>query len=51
MDIDGALNEAAQQNLVTVNQQLVGIDAPKWLHITERPISIIAPKPKFEKIE
>lgn len=50
-DIDDALNVAAQQNLVTVNHQLVGIDAPKWLRITERPASVIAPRPKFEKIE
>ncbi len=50
IDIEGALNEAAQQNLVGIKHQLVSVEAPKWLHMTEKPTSVVAPRPKFEPL-
>ena len=49
-DIEGALNEAAQQNLIGVERKLVSVQAPAWLHLAERSTAVIAPKPKFEKL-
>lgn len=50
LDIEGALNEAAQQDLVGVSTKLVGVNAPDWLHIKAKAPKIIAPKPVFEKL-
>lgn len=33
LDIEGALDEAAQQDLVTTSARLVSVNAPEWLHI------------------
>jgi len=51
VDIVAALDEAAQQNLVEVDHQLVSVAAPPWLHIMERDTSVIAPRPRFEKLD
>lgn len=51
VDILGALNEAAQQNLITVQRKLVSVDAPAWLTVNETRMPVIAPKVSFEKIE
>jgi hypothetical protein len=51
VDIEGALNEAAQQDLIDVDHKLLSVLAPSWLHMEEKPTPVIAPKPKFEKIE
>lgn len=50
VDIEGALDEAAQQDLVGVSTRLVGVNAPDWLHIKAKSPKIIAPKPTFEKL-
>lgn len=51
IDVEGALDEAAQQGLIDVTQQLVSVQPPPWLHMTERDTVIIAPKPTFEKLD
>jgi hypothetical protein len=50
-DIEGALNEAAQQDLIDVEHHLVSVQAPAWLHMAERPAAIIAPKPRFARLD
>lgn len=51
LEIEHALDDAAQQRLVTADHQLVSVDAPDWLRITERAIKVVAPKPSFEKLD
>jgi hypothetical protein len=51
LEIEGALNEAAQQDLVATNERLVGVNAPDWLHIKAMAPRLISPKPKFVKLE
>ncbi|MGP3933394.1 hypothetical protein [Nonomuraea sp. KM88] len=51
IDIEGALNEAAQQDLVGVEHKLVSVEAPPWLHINEKRTSVIAPRPSFERLD
>ncbi len=51
VDLEDALNEAAQQQLISLKPQLVSVDAPSWLHLTERATRVIAPKPSFEKLD
>ena len=51
MDVEEALNEAAQQDLVTADHRLVSVAAPNWLHLTERAVKVVAPKPRFEKLD
>lgn len=46
-DIEGALDEAAQQGLVTVEHELVSVEAPEWLHMNELRTQVIAPRPSF----
>lgn len=50
LEIEAALDEAAQQQLVSATDRLVGVNAPDWLHVKKLAPRIIAPKPKFEKI-
>ncbi|RUL87820.1 hypothetical protein TsocGM_10710 [Tautonia sociabilis] len=50
-DIESALDEAAQQDLVSSNKKLVSVNAPHWLHIKEMSPKIISPKPKFVKLD
>lgn len=49
-DVEDALNEAAQQDLVESKTRLVGVNAPDWLHIKAMAPKIISPKPKFTKL-
>jgi hypothetical protein len=49
-EIEGALNEAAQQNLISTKVKLVSVNAPEWLHLKKMSPKIIAPKPSFEKL-
>jgi hypothetical protein len=51
LEIENALDEAAQQNLIAVHSKLVSVNAPDWLHIKKMAPRIISPKPKFEKLD
>jgi hypothetical protein len=51
IDIEGALNEAAQQDLVAQTHKLVSVNAPPWLHMKQMATRVICPKPKFEKLD
>jgi len=51
IEIEAALNDAAQQDLVSTSKKLVGVNAPAWLHIKKMVPNIIAPKPSFEKLD
>jgi hypothetical protein len=51
VEIEDALNEAAQQNLIDVERQIVSVHAPAWLHMAEQQTPIIAAKPRFEKLD
>lgn len=50
-DIEEALNEAAQQDLIAQTHQLVPVNAPDWLHIKQMATTVICPKPKFAKLD
>lgn len=50
-DIEGALNEAAQQDLITASHKLVGVNAPGWLHVKQMAPKVISPKPKFKRLD
>lgn len=50
LEIEDALNEAAQQDLVGINSRLVGVNAPEWLHMKQLAPKIISPKPSFVKL-
>ncbi len=50
LEIEEALDQAAQQNLVGIKSQLVGVNAPDWLHIKQLAPKIISPKPSFVKL-
>lgn len=51
IEIEAALDEAAQQNLITTTQRLVSVNAPDWLHIKAMAPKMISPKPIFEKLD
>lgn len=51
VEIIDALNDAAQQNLIHVDKRLMSVEAPEWLHINEKRTPIIAPRPKFQKLD
>ena len=51
VDIEDALNQAAQQGLIGIDTRLVKVNAPSWLHLTEYQAPVIAVQPKFEKID
>ncbi|WP_146214660.1 hypothetical protein [Azospirillum thermophilum] len=51
LEIEDALDEAAQQKLVSVKNQLVRVNAPDWLHIKAMAPRIITAKPKFDRID
>lgn len=51
LEIENALNDAAQQDLVTSTHKLVNVNAPDWLHIKALAPKIISPKPKFIKLD
>ncbi|GAA5161730.1 hypothetical protein [Amycolatopsis dongchuanensis] len=50
-EIIDALNDAAQQNLITVDHRLMSVEAPGWLYINEQRTPIIAPRPRFERLD
>jgi hypothetical protein len=50
-EIEGALNDAAQQNLVSAETKLVAVNAPAWLHMKQMAPKVVAPKPKFVKLD
>ena len=49
-DIEEALNEAAQQDLVISSHKLMSVNAPDWLKVKQLAPTIISPKPKFIKL-
>lgn len=51
LEVEGALNEAAQQNLTSTENRLVSVNPPDWLHIKQLAPKIIAPKPSFVKLD
>lgn len=51
LEIEDALDDAAQQNLVSVRQQLVPVQAPPWLHLGKATPKILAPKPRFDPVD
>ncbi len=51
LQIESALDDAAQKSLVSVKNQLVGVNAPEWLHMKQMAPRIIAPKPRFDKLD
>ncbi len=51
LDIEAALNDAAQVNLIGVQHRLASVQAPEWLHINEKRTQVVAPKPNFENLE
>lgn len=51
IEIEAALNEAAQQDLVEQKHQLVAVNAPNWLHIKQMAPKIICPRPSFVKLD
>lgn len=50
LEVEDALNEAAQQKLVKIRQRLLSVNAPSWLHFKQLKPKLIAPKPKFHTI-
>lgn len=51
IEIENALNDAAQQDLVLSTHKLVSVNAPDWLHVKSMAPKIISPKPKFFKLD
>jgi len=51
LEIEEALDSAAQQHLITSQTQLVSVNAPEWLHFKQLAPRLIAPKPKFAKLD
>lgn len=49
-EVESALNDAAQQDLVKSEHRLVSVNAPAWLRIKEMAPKIISPKPTFRKL-
>ena len=51
LEIEGALNDAAQQNLVVQTHALIAVNAPNWLHVKQMAPRVISPKPRFTKLD
>lgn len=51
LEVVDALNEAAQQNLLQANHQLVSVNAPHWLHVKNLAPTVISPKPRFDALD
>lgn len=51
LEVEHALDEAAQQGLVDVEEKLLSVQAPPWLHMSEMQTPVIAPKPKFVSLD
>ncbi len=50
-EIEAGLNEAAQQDLVSTDTRLLGVNAPPWLHMKHMTLQLVAPRPRFEKLD
>jgi len=50
LDIDHALNEAAQQDLVGVEKKLLSVELPPWLRMKEKNVPVVTVRPHFEPI-
>lgn len=50
-EIEEALNEAAQQDLVAQTHKMLPVNAPGWLHMKQMAPKIICPKPSFVKLD
>lgn len=51
LEVEDALDSAAQQELIGINHRLVGVNAPDWLHMKALAPKIISPKPSFVKLD
>lgn len=51
LDIEAALDEASQQDLVVQSHALLGVNAPNWLHVKQKATAVISPKPKFIRLD
>lgn len=51
LEVEAALNEAAQQDLIVTVPQLVSVNAPDWLYVKELTPTVISPKPRFELLD
>jgi hypothetical protein len=51
VEVEHALNEAAQQDLIGIETRLVSVDAPPWLHLNAARTQVIAPKPNFAPLD
>lgn len=51
LEIEEALDAAAQKNLVIQSHALVSVNAPSWLHMKELAPKVIAPKPSFTALD
>lgn len=49
VEIEHALNEAAQQELVGVETRLVSVDAPPWLHLNAARTPLSRPNPRSSR--
>lgn len=50
-EIEDALDNAAQQNLILSTTKLIGVNAPDWLHMKTMAPKIISPKPSFVRLD
>lgn len=51
LEVVDALNDAAQQDLLSTNDKLISVNAPHWLHVKKMQPTVISPKPKFVKLD
>lgn len=51
LEIEDALNDASQKDLVNTEHKLVSVDAPDWLHLNQTRMPVIAPKPSFATLD
>jgi len=51
LEVEAALNDAAQQNLITAQERLLGVNPPDWPHMKQLAPKLIAPKPSFVKLD
>lgn len=51
LEVEDALNHAAQQDLIVTVPQLVSVNAPDWLHVKELIPTVISPKPRFDLLD
>jgi hypothetical protein len=51
IEIEDALNEAAQQDFVLAQHKLLSVNTPDWLHIKAMAPRLISPKPRFDRLD